>query len=62
MEHVHPRYSRIVFACSETHPAVRPQVEQRRPAYETLRRELRKHGYYASAHEEQGEMPWKILP
>ena len=56
MEIQHPLYPRIVFTCAPTHPAVRPQVEQRRPAYETLRRELRKHGYYASAHEEHGDL------
>jgi hypothetical protein len=51
----HPRYNRIIFDCSDTHPAVKQMAEQRRPAYEALRRELREHGFYATAFEAQGD-------
>jgi hypothetical protein len=55
MLHQHPKYSRIFFVCGDTHPAVRPQADQRKPAFETLRRELRQHGFYATAYEAEGE-------
>jgi hypothetical protein len=56
LEHTHPRYPRIVFVCGPTHPAVRPQADSRRPAYDALRCELRQHGFHASVHEEHGDM------
>jgi hypothetical protein len=56
MEHRHPLYPRIVFTCATTHPAVRPQAEQRRPAYDALRQGLRASGYYATANEEKGDV------
>jgi hypothetical protein len=55
MHYQHPRYPRIVFACDETHPAVKPQAEQRKPAFELLRQELRQHGFHATAFEAQGD-------
>ena len=56
MEHIHPRYPRIVFVTGDTHPAVRPQAEQRRPAYDALRQALREQGYYATAREDKGDV------
>ena len=56
MEYQHPRYKRVVYVCGEIHPAVRPQAEQRRPAYEALKRALRERGYHSSTHEEKGDM------
>ena len=52
----HPRHRLIFFAANDTHPAVRPQAEARRPAYEALRRELRQHGLHATAYEAQGDV------
>jgi len=56
MQYQHPRYPRIFFVAGETHPAVKPMAEQRRPAYEALKQELKAHGYYASANEVAGDM------
>jgi hypothetical protein len=56
MEIQHPFYPRIVFVCGDTHPAVRPQAEQRRPAYDALRQALRESGYYAMGREDAGDV------
>jgi hypothetical protein len=56
MEHRHPLYPRVVFVCGDTHPAVRPQAEARRPAYDALRQALRERGYQATVNEERGDV------
>jgi hypothetical protein len=50
----HPLYPRIVFACTETHPAIRQMAAQRTPAYESLRQALRERGFASIGYEEDG--------